>query len=131
MSETTKRNFLALLVIAVVVGALSLTVAAASKSKEREIILIAEDMAFYLPNDSRANPPLDVAPGETVRLTLVNRDRGLLHDWAVDSLELTTRLIQGDGSTDSVLFTAPNELGRHEYVCSTHAVMMRGELVVR
>ncbi len=131
MSEQTKRRFAQLLILALVAGALSFAMAAASKQRPREIVLVARDMAFYLEGDPSPNPTLVVAPGESVRLRLVNRDRGMLHDWAVDAWRTSTRLLPGDGSSDAVVFTAPGERGEHEYVCSTHAVLMRGRLEVR
>ncbi len=131
MSEQTKRRFAQLLIVALAAGALAFAVAAASKPGAREIVLVARDMAFYLQDDPRPNPTLVVAPGEPVRLRLINHDRGMLHDWAVDAWRTSTRLIPGDGSSDSVAFTAPSEPGDHQYVCSTHAVLMRGRLEVR
>ncbi len=131
MSERTKRRFFILLILTLVAGALTFAVAAASKQSAREIVLVSRDMAFYLPGDETRNPTLQVAPGEAIRLTLVNEDRGFLHDWGVAALRHATKLIPGNGSRDSVVFTAPAERGEHEYVCSTHAMMMRGRLVVR
>jgi len=131
MSEQTKRRFIQLLGVAVVVGAFAFAMAAASRTTPREIVLVAKDVSFYLPGDSTPNPTLAVAAGETVRLTLINEDQGMLHDWAVDAWREATRLIPGDGSADSIVFTAPTEAGETEYVCSTHAVLMRGTIRVR
>ncbi len=131
MSEQTKKRFLQLLVLVLAAGALSFAVAAVSKPAAREIVLVTRDMAFYLPDDPTPNPTLVVAPGETIRLELINRDHGMLHDWGVAAWRTATELIPGDGSSDSVVFTAPSEPGEHEYVCSTHAILMRGVLAVR
>lgn len=131
MSEHTKKRLAQLLMLALVAGALSFAMAAASKPATREIVLVARDMAFYLADDESPNPTLVVAPGESVRLRLINRDHGMLHDWTVSDLLASTRLIPGDGSYDSIVFTAPSEPGEHDYVCSTHAVLMTGRLVVR
>lgn len=130
MSQRTKMRLLQLAALGVFVGTLSLAVAAASKSSPREIVLITRDMAFFRPGSPQPNPTLTVARGEVVRLRLVNEDRGMLHDWAVQAWETSTRLI-GGGSSDSIVFTAPTEPGDHDYVCSTHAVLMRGRLEVR
>ena len=132
MSEQAKRRVLLLLIGAIVVGALGWTVAAASKIGGRDVVLVSRGMAFYLAGDDTPNPTLEVAPGETIRLTLINQDRGFLHDWRVAAWpRATTDLIPGDGSRDTIVFTAPDEAGEHEYVCSTHAQMMRGRLIVR
>ena len=131
MSQTTKRRFLLALVSVTIVGALAFVVAAASKPAPREIVMVAREVAFFLPGDPTPNPTLVVAPGESVRLRLVNEDRGVEHDWAAGSLGVATRLLAGDGSADVVVFTAPHERGSHRYVCSSHAAMMSGRLEVR
>lgn len=131
MSEQTKKRLLQLLILTLVAGALSFAVAATSKPTTREVVLITRDMAFFLPGDPNPNPTLVVSPGESIRLRLINEDRGMLHDWSVGTWSVATRLLPGDGSSDSVAFTAPSEPGGHEYVCSTHAVLMRGRLEVR
>lgn len=131
MSETTKKRFLLTLISVAILGALAFAVAALSKPEPREIVLTARDVAFFLPGDPTPNPTLVVAPGETVRLRLVNQDRGMRHDWAAGSLGVATRLLAGDGGSDSVVFTAPRERGSHRYVCSTHAQLMSGRLEVR
>ncbi len=96
----------------------------------REIVLEARGMAFYLPDNSEPNPMLTLRAGEKVRLRLINRDRGLEHDWNVESLKLATRLLTGNGASDQIVLTAPDEPGRHEYACSVHSKMMRGILEV-
>jgi plastocyanin len=136
MSKTVKRGSLTLLFVSLAaLGALALSDTASSRSAPREIVLVAEDMAFYLDGAAgaqrTANPTLTLERGETVRLVLVNRDPGMEHDWASRGLDVTTRLIPGDGSVTSTLIEAPAEPGRHDYVCSLHARMMRGVIQVR
>ncbi len=96
----------------------------------REIVLEARGMAFYLPDNSEPNPTLTLQAGEKVRLRLINRDRGFEHDWNVESLKVATRLLPGNGASDQIVLTAPDEPGRHEYACSLHSKMMRGILEV-
>jgi len=96
----------------------------------REIVLVARDMAYFLPGDPRPNPTLALARGETVRVVLINRDRGMEHDFAVPALGAASAPIAGRGSV-AVTFRAPAERGDHEYVCTLHAVVMRGALIVR
>lgn len=131
MSERAKRRFLQMLALAVVVGALGLAAAAASRAVPREIVLVTRHTAFYAPGDPTPNPTLTVGIGETVRLRLINEDTGMTHDWTVDAWRAATRLIPGDGGSTSVVFTAPGVEGDHEYVCSTHALLMKGRLEVR
>ena len=96
----------------------------------REIVLFARDMAYFLPGDPRPNPTLAVARGETVRVVLINRDAGMEHDFAVPALGAASALVAGRGSA-AVTFRAPGERGDHEYLCTLHAVVMRGALIVR
>jgi plastocyanin len=93
-----------------------------------DIQLTARDMAFYLQGDATPNPTLVVGRGETVRLTFTNEDRGMEHDFAVESLDVATRKLRG--GADSVTFEAPGEPGESEYVCTLHARMMKGTLKV-
>jgi plastocyanin len=136
MSKTVKRGSLTLLFVGLAaLGALALSGTASSETASREIVLVAEGMAFYLDGASGAervaNPTLTLGRGETVRLVLVNRDAGMEHDWASRGLDAGTSTIPGDGGTTSVRIEAPAEPGRHEYVCSLHARMMRGVIEVR
>ena len=140
MSKTVKRGSLGLLfALLALVGAFAISSStAASRPEPREIVLVAEDMSFRLLGGSGEaapsavpNPTLSLERGETVRLVLVNRDPGMEHDWASRGLDAATRVVPGDGSVASVLLTAPEEPGRHDYVCSLHARMMRGVIEVR
>jgi plastocyanin len=140
MSKNVKRGSLGLLFAALaVLGAFAIASStAASRPAPREIVLVAEGMAFHLlggagetASPAVPNPTLSLERGETVRVVLVNRDPGMEHDWAADGLDAATRVVPGDGSVASVLLTAPEAPGRHEYVCSLHARMMRGTIEVR
>ena len=93
--------------------------------------LVARDMAFYLAEGTEPNPPLEVAAEEQVRMTIVNRDTGIDHDLAVESLGVASAAVRGDGSSTTIEFRAPREPGEHEYVCRLHGRMMRGKIVVR
>jgi plastocyanin len=99
-----------------------------NRGEVHDIRLTARDMAFYLPGDKTPNPTLVVARGERVRLTLTNEDRGMTHDFAVESLDVATRALRS--GTDSLTFEAPNEPGESEYVCTYHERMMKGILKV-
>jgi plastocyanin len=127
-----QRSLIALgaAVIIVMTVAAAALVAGASEPTH-DITLVARDMAFYLPQNTQPNPPLEVAREEQVRLTLVNRDTGIDHDLAVATLDVQTAAIAGDGGSVSVEFRAPREPGVHEYVCRLHGRMMRGQLTVR
>ncbi|MFL6199641.1 MAG: hypothetical protein ACJ76J_10720 [Thermoanaerobaculia bacterium] len=100
-----------------------------AREEPRVINLTARDMAFYLAGDPTPNPTLVLRHGEKVRLTLTNEDRGMTHDFAVESLDVATRALRRTG-TDSLVFEAPQRPGESAYVCTYHARMMRGVLKV-
>ena len=120
------------------VAALALVMVAAggllpvlTKAPVREVEVVARDMSFYLEGDTAAaNPVIEVAAGETVRLVLRNEDKGIVHDLAVPRLQLTTKRV-GWKEQASVTFDAPATPGIYEYVCQPHAAMMKGTLRVR
>lgn len=101
-----------------------------SSADVREVVLVAEDMAFRLPDDATPNPVIEAEPGETLRLVLVNRDKGFRHDLQVPVLGAGTPLLDGNGSRAEVVISVPTEPGAYEYECSLHAQMMRGTLQV-
>ena len=113
-----------------VLGALAaLMPLVAESEKPREIRIVARQMSFYVDGGDAANPTITVKPGERVRLTLVNEDAGLDHDFAVPAWPLTTPLVEGTGTT-TIVFDAPGKPGVTDYVCSRHATMMTGTIEV-
>ncbi len=119
------------LLIGLTAGALLLSWSASARPRPREIALEARAMAFYLPGGEEANPTLSLRAGETVRLSLTNLDAGFEHDWAAPALKAATTILPGNGSAGSVIFVAPEQPGRHVYLCRLHGAMMRGFLDVR
>jgi plastocyanin len=102
-----------------------------TKAPAREITLVVRDMAFYLENDaSNPNPVIQARPGETIRVVLVNRDRGITHDFAVPASEAATKAIDWN-EQDEVTFDVPDEPGTYPYVCRPHVLMMKGQIIVR
>jgi plastocyanin len=96
----------------------------------REITLVAKDMAFYVDGDTRTpNPVIEARAGETLRIVLKNRDRGMTHDLAVPSVEAATDPLDWN-EQDEVTFEVPSEPGTYEYVCRPHLLMMKGTLKV-
>lgn len=99
-------------------------------SPAREITLIAKDMAFYVESDMKtANPIIEAKAGETIRIVLLNRDRGIIHDFAVPAVDAATERIDWN-ERDAVTFEVPDEPGTYEYVCRPHLLMMKGRLRV-
>ncbi|MEE9561586.1 MAG: cupredoxin domain-containing protein [Thermoanaerobaculia bacterium] len=126
-----RNRILHLTILGLLCTSLAFSIMANSRPGPRQIVLEARDMAFYLPDNNEPNPMLILRAGEKVRLRLINRDRGFEHDWKVESLKLATRLLPGNGASDQIVLTAPEEPGRHEYVCSLHSKIMRGILEVQ
>jgi plastocyanin len=102
-----------------------------TKARPREITLVARNMAFYLEsNETTPNPVLEVRPGETLRLVLVNRDRGMTHDLSVPAAAAATKRLAWNAH-DAITFDAPEKPGTYDYVCRPHALMMKGRIIVR
>lgn len=140
MSQRTKNILLRstwlvlplLVILGVVQGAIR------SSTDVREVVIVAEGMAFRLPGNATPNPVIEAEPGETLRLVLVNRDKGFQHDLQVPDLGVEIPLLDGEpapaeagGSRADVVITVPTESGTYEYECSLHARVMRGTLEVR
>jgi len=116
--------------ILVLIGAGALLPLIAKQNEPREVLIAVRQMAFYLGEDrSSPNPVIRVAPGERIRLTLISEDPGFDHNFAVDSWQLTTSMLHGEGTT-SIVFQAPKKPGTAAYVCSLHEAMMKGTIVV-
>jgi hypothetical protein len=134
-SAVRSRTFGALLLFFLVVcGGVALSVRAAVRTEPRALTLIARDMAFYLPGDPTPNPRLIARPGEELRITLRNEDRGMAHDLAVSDGEgsrESTPVLRGTGTEADLTLQVPETPGEYEYLCSLHARMMRGVLEVR
>jgi plastocyanin len=102
----------------------------ASSSPRRDIVLVARGMAFYLENDpSTPNPAIHVKAGERVRIVLRNRERGMVHDFAVPAVEAALDPVRWNEDGD-VTFTAPSTPGTYSYLCRPHAALMRGLVIV-
>ena len=96
----------------------------------RDIVLVARGMAFYLESDpSIPNPTIHVKAGERVRIVLRNRERGMVHDFAVPALQTALDPLRWNEDGE-LAFTAPSTPGAYPYVCRPHAAMMAGEIAV-
>lgn len=110
-------------------GLLALLPLGARSLEPREVIVIARQMSFYVGDGATANPVIQVAPGERIRITLINADPGFDHDFAVRAWGVKTPVLHGDGQT-SIVVQAPQEPGKAVYVCSSHPLMMSGTIEV-
>jgi hypothetical protein len=99
------------------------------KPAPREIVLVARNMSFHLDGQSTPNPTLRLKAGEQVRIVVRNQDPGMVHDFTVEAWNVATALIRDD-ATASVLFQAPESVGREQYLCRAHSAMMRGSIEI-
>jgi hypothetical protein len=137
MDTTTVRpvrrtwRFIASLAAVLLVGLVALpSLVADPATPAREIVLTARNMAFYLDGNPTPNPTLTLKAGEQVTIVLRSADTGITHDFAVKSWDVGTALLAGQGAV-SVSFRVPDSRGTpQEYVCSAHAIMMRGRIEV-
>ena len=90
----------------------------------REIVLEIRNMAF-----ADNNPTLYLKPKETVRFVIINLDTGMKHNFLIKETDVATKILDY-GEKEAILFTAPSEEGELDYLCSLHALMMRGRLVI-
>ena len=115
------------------VGAVSLLLllplTASTRTAVRDITLVVRDMAFYLDGGSEPNPTIQVRTGETVQLTLLNRDPGFKHNLTIEALGLDMPHLETDASM-KVRLRAPSRPGRLPYVCAPHGEMMHGVIEV-
>lgn len=130
-TPTRLAGFIGIVVVAVLASATLLTSGASpdAQATPREIRLVVRDMTFYLDGDDTPNPTLRFRAGERVRLVLRNEDTGMDHDFAIESWQVATRLLEGRGH-DAVTFRVPETPGPQTYICTPHAQMMRGSIVV-
>ena len=110
------------------VGLVALLPLVAQTGERREIVIVAKQMAFF-DSDGVRNPTIQVKPGERIMISFINEDPGFSHDLAIPAWSVTTPLIAGVGNT-SIQFDAPTRPQKTRYICSTHALMMVGEIEV-
>lgn len=98
--------------------------------RPRDVLLIARGLALTLPSDeSTPNPPITLAPGERVRVTLRSEAHGLIHDFQIPEWNVKTDPVRG-GESSSVLFVVPATEGRVRYISSPHADRVHGIIEV-
>jgi plastocyanin len=101
----------------------------------REIRLVARDMTYYVDTGSDGdtaddpNPTLRFKAGEQIRIAFRNDDRGMSHDFTIRAWGVSTKVLNGKGD-DSITFRVPEDTKSVRYVCTPHAGMMSGQIVV-
>lgn len=133
MDMTTRmqgRTPLAIAAVALTAGVLLLSQMMRAREPEPvEVRLVARDMAFQVDGRDALNPVLRFKAGQRVRLTLVNADRGIAHDFTIPPWNVRTPLLDTTGEA-SVEFVVPSTRGTAAYSCTPHARMMRGTIEV-
>src|SRR4029079_15483861 len=123
-----RRLWLGTAFVGIAIASVALTTAAFfPRTQVRALTPVARGMAFYVDGQATANPVVHVRPGERVRITVRNVTAGILHDLAIDSLNVATRPLN-TGEVGSLDFIVPDRPGSYEYYCRPHALMMRGTL---
>jgi plastocyanin len=119
-----------LLTTMVMIGAAAMLLPLLAESREpREVVIVARQMTFYAAGSDVPNPTLYMEPGERLRVTFVNDDAGVSHDFAIKTWSTGTSILRGKGRT-SIVIQAPERAGTAEYVCSLHGSMMSGRIHV-
>ena len=74
---------------------------------------------FTLEGETAQNPTLNVAPGETITITLKAADGDGVHNFKVDGEASGSDYVQATGDSVTYTFTAPAS-GTKEYFCEPH-----------
>ncbi len=92
----------------------------------REIVLSAKDYRF-----NGSNPPLEVRPGETVRITIQNDETdGTEHNFRIVGLQGACDTAIPPGHAASFVVTIPED-GEYSYTCCAHPGMGGKVVLVR
>lgn len=130
MSQETKRKLSLFAGISFVAGFLLLFLTLGMRASEpvKEVTLVAKEMAFYLEAGDLPNPTLKFQKGDRVRIHFINQDPGIAHDVVFPNWNVSTGKVNfGDQTQVELKVSAPGEF---EYLCSLHATMMWGKLLV-
>ena len=99
----------------------------ATREQTHEIRVVAKNMTYYADGTADPNPPIRLVPGEQVRVTFRNEDRGMLHDFGIPVFGVGTGVIEF-GTEKSIVFKVPDSASSATYICAPHSVMMSGTI---
>ena len=126
-----KRHIRVALVIVVMIAAgMFLPRMVSSREDIREVRIVAQNMTYYVDGSTEPNPALRLVPGEQVRLTFRNQDKGMIHDVRLPALGVGTKVV-GFDREESIVFRVPANAPAGEYVCTPHSAMMSGKVVIQ
>ena len=101
-----------------------------TREDTREVHIVARNMAFYVDGIAGANPSLRFLPGEQVRVTFRNEDKGMQHDFSIASWKVGTGLVEF-AAEKTTSFRVPSTATDVSYACTPHAAMMTGKVVLQ
>lgn len=90
----------------------------------REIAMVAQGGYF-----NGTNPPLEFKKGETVAITVENRDPSTSYDFRIGKLSVRTGYLH-PGESERIVFK-PSKAGVFSYGCTLHPGSMDGQVIVR
>ena len=68
-----------------------------------------------------------LAPGEQVRITFRNDDRGMAHDFGIPAFGVGSGVTEF-GTEKSFVFKVPETASSATYICTPHSAMMSGRI---
>jgi hypothetical protein len=95
----------------------------------REVRIVAKDMTYRVEGLDGTNPTLHFTPGQKVRVSLRNEDKGMLHDFGIPEWGVTTGTVEWS-TEKTVTFRVPKRKVGTTYVCSPHSAMMSGAIAL-
>jgi hypothetical protein len=95
----------------------------------REVKIVAKDMTYRVDGLNGINPTLRFSPGERVRLSLRNEDKGMLHDFGIPEWGIETGIVEWS-TEKTVTFRVPDRKNGTAYVCNPHSAMMSGTIAL-
>jgi plastocyanin len=98
-----------------------------TREQVHEIRLVAKSMTYYADGSEDPNPTLRLVPGEQVRVTIRNDDRGMSHDFGIPAFRVGTGIVEF-GTEKSVTFKVPDNPSAATYICTPHSAMMSGRI---
>jgi hypothetical protein len=116
-----------LLVVAIAGAAAVLPRIVDTREQVHEIRLVAKNMTYYADGNDDPNPPLRLVPGEQVRVTFRNDERGMSHDFGIAAFGVGTGIVEF-GTEKSVTFEVPDSPSDATYTCTPHSAMMSGRI---
>jgi len=99
-----------------------------TREQTHEIRVVAKNMTYYADGTADPNPPIRLVPGEQVRVTFRNEDRGMAHDFGIPAFGVGTGVVEY-GTEKSLVFKVPETPSSATYICTPHSAMMFGRIL--